>query len=81
MRISLETDELRSGLATIASVYHALVISQPTRSNADVYIQAIERIHKAMGVLSLNVNEESVLQSLFLQCPPLRTLANITQSN
>ena len=76
-----KTDELRSGIATIAGVYHALVVSQPTPSNSDVYIQAIERIHKAMGVLGLNVNEELVLQSLFLQCPSLMPMPQVAPVN
>ena len=76
-----KTDELRSGLATVAGAYHTLVVSQPTPSNSDVYIQAIERIHKAMGVLGLNVNEELVLQSLLLQCPSLMQMPHIAPVN
>ena len=76
-----KTDELRSGLATIAGVYHALVVTQPTPTNSDVYIQAIERIHKAMGALGLNVNEALVLQALFLQCPSLMPMPQVAPVN
>jgi DNA polymerase-3 subunit delta' len=76
-----KTDELRSGLATIAGVYHALIVTQPTPSNSDVYIQAIERIHKAMGALGLNVNEALVLQALFLQCPSLMPMPQVAPVN
>ena len=63
-----EAEELRSYLTTVAGAYRALVISLPTPSNADVCIQPIERIHKSIGVLGLNVNETLVLQALCLQC-------------
>jgi DNA polymerase-3 subunit delta' len=76
-----KTDELRSGLATIAGVYHALIVTQPTPSNSDIYIQAIERIHKAMGALGLNVNEALVLQALFLQCPSLMPMPQVAPLN
>lgn len=76
-----KTDELRSGLATMASTYHALVVSQPTPTNAHVYIEAIERIHKAMGALGLNVNEALLLQALFLQCPSLMPMPHIAPVN
>jgi hypothetical protein len=72
---------LRSGLATVAGAYHALIISQPTPKNTESYIQAIERIHKSMGVLGLNVNEELVLQALFLQCPSLMQMPQIAPVN
>jgi len=76
-----KTDELRSGLATVAGAYHSLVVTQPTPSNSDIYIQAIERIHKAMGALGLNVNEELMLQALFLQCPSLMPMPQVAPVN
>ena len=68
------TDELRSGLATIAGTYHALIVSDTQYPEEPKYHDAIHRIHKAMGSLGLNVNEELLLQSLFLQCPSLMML-------
>jgi DNA polymerase-3 subunit delta' len=65
------TDELRSGLATIAGTYHSLIVSDTHYPEESKYHDAIHRIHKAMGSLGLNVNEELLLQSLFLQCPSL----------
>jgi DNA polymerase-3 subunit delta' len=65
------TDELRSGLSTIAGTYHALIVSDTHYPEESKYHDAIHRIHKAMGSLGLNVNEELLLQSLFLHCPSL----------
>ena len=65
------TDELRSGLSTIAGTYHALIVSETQYLDESKYHDAIHRIHKAMGSLGLNVNEELLLQSLFLHCPSL----------
>ena len=75
------TDELRSGLATIAGTYHALIISDTHYPEEPKYHDAIHRIHKAMGSLGLNVNEELLLQSLFLQCPSLMMLAKTSAVN
>ena len=68
------TDELRSGLSTIAGTYHSLIVSETHYSDETKYHDAIHRIHKAMGSLGLNVNEELLLQSLFLHCPSLMTI-------
>lgn len=68
------TDELRSGLSTVAGTYHALIVSETQYPDEPKYHDAIHRIHKAMGSLSLNVNEELLLQSLFLHCPSLMML-------
>ena len=68
------TDELRSGLSTIAGTYHALIVSESQYPEESKYHDAIHRIHKAMGSLGLNVNEELLLQSLFLHCPSLMML-------
>ena len=61
-------------VATSAGAFHALVVSQPTPSNSDVYIQAI-------GVLRLKIDEELVMQSLFLQCPSLMQMPHIAPVN
>jgi DNA polymerase-3 subunit delta' len=75
------TDELRSGLSTIAGTYHSLIISGTQYPEENKYHDAIHRIHKAMGSLGLNVNEELLLQSLFLHCPSLMMLGKVTAVN
>jgi DNA polymerase-3 subunit delta' len=75
------TDELRSGLSTIAGTYHSLIVSETQYSDETRYHDAIHRIHKAMGSLGLNVNEELLLQSLFLHCPSLMMLSRVAAVN
>ena len=75
------TDELRSGLSTIAGTYHALIVSDTQYLDESKYHDAIHRIHKAMGSLGLNVNEELLLQSLFLHCPSLMMLNKVAAVN
>ena len=75
------TDELRSGLSTIAGTYHALIVSETQYLDESKYHDAIHRIHKAMGSLGLNVNEELLLQSLFLHCPSLMMLNKVAAVN
>ena len=71
------TDELRSGLSTIAGTYHSLIVSESQYPDESKYHDAIHRIHKAMESLGLNVNEELLLQSLFLHCPSLMMLNRV----
>ena len=75
------TDELRSGLSTIAGTYHSLIVSEAQYPDESKYHDAIHRIHKAMGSLGLNVNEELLLQSLFLHCPSLMMLNRVAAVN
>ncbi len=75
------TDELRSGLSTIAGTYHSLIVSETQYPDEPKFHDAIHRIHKAMGSLGLNVNEELLLQSLFLQCPSLMMLSKVAAVN
>jgi DNA polymerase-3 subunit delta' len=75
------TDELRSGLSTIVGTYHALIVSETQYPDEPKYHDAIHRIHKAMGSLGLNVNEELLLQSLFLHCPSLMMLGKVAAVN
>jgi len=75
------TDELRSGLSTISGTYHSLIVSETQYSEETKYHDAIHRIHKAMGSLGLNVNEELLLQSLFLHCPSLMMLSRVAAVN
>ncbi len=75
------TDELRIGLSTIAGTYHSLIVSETQYPDEPKFHDAIHRIHKAMGSLGLNVNEELLLQSLFLQCPSLMMLGKVAAVN
>jgi len=75
------TDELRSGLAAVAGTYHSLIVSEIEYHDEAKYHDAIHRIHKAMGSLGLNVNEELLLQSLFLQCPSLSRESRLITQN
>jgi len=75
------TDELRSGLSAIAGTYHSLIVSETQYPDESKYHDAIHRIHKAMGSLGLNVNEELLLQSLFLHCPSLMMLNKVAAVN
>ena len=75
------TDELRIGLATIAGTYHSLIVSETQYSDEMKYHDAIHRIHKAMGSLGLNVNEELLLQSLFLNCESLMMPSRVAAPN
>ena len=75
------TDELRSGLSAVARSYHAIVTAQPPHPDADEYARAISKIHKVMGSLGLNTNEELAIQALLLQCPSLRMMARPTAVN
>ena len=75
------TDELRSGLSTIAGTYHSLIVSETQYPDESKYHDAIHRIHKAMGSLGLNVYEELLLQSLFLHCPSLMMLDKVAAVN
>jgi DNA polymerase-3 subunit delta' len=75
------TDELRSGLSTIAGTYHSLIVSETQYPDEPKFHDAIHRIHKAMGSLGLNVNEELLLQSLLLHCPSLMMLGKVAAVN
>ncbi len=65
------TDELRAGLTAIASRYRDELTQNEHLHRPDSYIDAIERIHAAMGRLSLNVNETIMLRDLLWQLPAL----------
>jgi DNA polymerase-3 subunit delta' len=75
------TDELRSGLSTIAGTYHSHIVSETQFPDESKYHDVIHRIHKAMGSLGLNVNEELLLHSLFLHCPSLMMLNRVAAVN
>jgi DNA polymerase-3 subunit delta' len=67
------TDELRAGLTAIASRYRDELTHNEHLHRPDAYIEAIERIHAAMGRLSLNVNETIMLRDLLWQLPSLQS--------
>jgi DNA polymerase-3 subunit delta' len=68
------TDELRSALAVIASVYRdALVREESPR--ADLMARAVMRVHTALEAFERNPNETLLLQSLLLDLPSLEVAA------
>jgi DNA polymerase-3 subunit delta' len=67
------TDELRAGLTEIASTYRDELVTNTSVHRPDAYVDAIDRIHTAMGRLGLNVNETILLRDLLWQLPSLRT--------
>ena len=64
-------DELRAGLIQIASRYRDELVTNPHVQRPESITDAIERIHKAMGRLALNVNETILLRDLLWQLPTL----------
>lgn len=66
------TDELRSGLAVMAGVYRDLMSHAHNAHRLGEFASAIDDIHRTMGRLSLNVNEDLLLQALFLRLPVVR---------
>ena len=67
------TDEIRTGLTEVASVYRDELVRNPHIHHPENYIHAVERIHTAMGRLALNVNEALLLRDLFWSLPSLST--------
>lgn len=66
------TDELRSGLATLAATYrdHATAAAIGTGSaHLDGCTRAVERIHEALDALERNPNERLLLESLLWSLP------------
>ena len=67
------TDELRAGLAEVASVYRDELVSNPNIHHPEAYISAVERIHESLGHLGLNVNEAIMLRNLVWSLPSVTT--------
>lgn len=63
------TDELRSGLTAIASIYRDELTRNPNIHRPEAYITAINRLHEGMRRLSLNVNEAILLRDLIWSLP------------
>jgi DNA polymerase-3 subunit delta' len=64
------TDELRSGLGTIAGAYRDALASG-SAARPDAAARAVSRIHEALEALERNPNETLLLQSLLLDLPAL----------
>ena len=64
------TDELRSGLATIAGTYRDALVAD-TAAHPDSVIAAVHRIHAAIESFDHNPNETLLLQSLLWSLPAL----------
>ena len=67
------TDELRSGLATLAATYRDQAVSAATTGNTGVdtagCAAAVERIHTALESFERNPNERLLLESLLWSLP------------
>lgn len=64
------TDELRSGLATMAGAYRDAVVNG-TAARPEAATRAVSRLHVALEALERNPNESLLLQSLLLDLPAL----------
>ena len=65
-------DEIRSGLATLASAYRDALVQRPEAvERPDSVIDAVGRIHKALEDLERNPNETLLLGSLVWSLPVL----------
>jgi DNA polymerase-3 subunit delta' len=64
------TDELKSGLAAIASTYRDALVDG-SAPHTDSVIAAVHRIHEAIESFEHNPNETLMLQSLLWSLPPL----------
>jgi DNA polymerase-3 subunit delta' len=62
------TDELRSGLATIAATYRDAAINEHT-TDRQACVDAVHRIHLALEALERNPNERLLLESLLWSLP------------
>lgn len=67
------TDELRAGLAEIASVYRDALASERHLRHEKSLFAAVDRIHAAIGRLALNANETLLLRDLIWSLPSLET--------
>ncbi len=65
------TDELRSGLATLAGTYRDTLVTGGTPS-VDTTARAVRRIHEALESLDRNPNERLLLESLLWSMPSVR---------
>lgn len=63
------TDELRAGLTAVASAYRDELVRNAHIHRPEAYVAAVSRLHKAMEVLSLNVNEATMLRDLIWSLP------------
>ncbi len=66
------TEELRNGLAVTAAVYRNAMSHAHNAHRIAEFSAAIDDIHRALGRLALNANEDLLLQDLFLRMPLVR---------
>lgn len=69
------TDELRSGLSTLAGVYRDAAIRETDR-RAAACLTAVDQLHTAMASLERNPNEALLLQNLLMHLPGVRAEAS-----
>ncbi len=62
------TDELRSGLAAMASTYRDTAVNDAT-TDVDECAEAVRRIHRTMEMLDRNPNEKLLLEALLWSLP------------
>ena len=67
------TDELRSGLSAIASVYRDELIANSSLHRPQVYVDAVALLHDSIARLALNVNEALLLRDVIWRLPSLNT--------
>ncbi len=65
------TDELRSGLATMAASYRDALVDVSPHARPDALAEAVMRIHRTIETLDRNPNEMLQLQHLLLDLPSL----------
>lgn len=63
------TDELRAGLTAVAATYRDELVRNAHIHRPEAYVEAVSRLHRAMEVLSLNVNEATMLRDLIWSLP------------
>ena len=56
-------------LAVMAAVYRDAMLQTRNTHSPSEFAQAVDDIHRTMGRLALNVNEELLLHALFLRLP------------
>ncbi len=68
------TDELRSGLATMAAAYRDRAVAAATDGTSDATsdVAAVERIHAALAEFERNPNERLLVEALLLDLPTVQ---------
>ena len=71
-RRRIRTDELRWGLATLASAYRDRALATSQTHTVAAALDAAQAVHEVEEVLIRNPNEALILQALLLRLQPLR---------